>query len=386
MSRARAARRALAASLVALLAAALVLGPDWLRGLSFVVRAAGLSGETAEAVAGFRTVSFGVSELQVPTRHGPVRARLYLPGERRGRLVVLTSGVHADGIDEPRLVKLAGDLAVGGQPVLTPEPPDLLRYEITPRLPDIIEDVATWAAAKPDLAAGGKVDLFGISFSGGLSVVASGRSALKGRVAATLSFGGHGDLPRVLAFLCTGQLPDGSRLAPHDYGVVVILLNVADRLVPPEQVEPLRAAIRTFLRASHLTLTDARRAEETFARALQLQAELPEPAATLMGHVNARDVAALGPKLLPLVQAFAADPSLSPARSPAPASPVYLLHGAGDTVIPAMESALLADALRPHTQVHHLATPLITHAEMDQRTGAADVWRLVDFWADLLDE
>ena len=62
--------------------------------------------------------------------------------------------------------------------MLTPEPPDLLRYEITPRLADIIEDSAAWAASRPELAPDGKVDLFGISFSGGLSVVASGRPAL----------------------------------------------------------------------------------------------------------------------------------------------------------------------------------------------------------------
>ncbi|MFP2908535.1 hypothetical protein ACLESD_26470 [Pyxidicoccus sp. 3LFB2] len=382
----RAGRRSLAASLAVLLALAVWAGPDRLRGLAFVVRAAGMQGDTAEALARWRTVPFEVSDVSVPTRHGPVRARLYRPAERYGRTVVLTSGVHADGIDEPRLVKLAGDLATGGQWVLTPEPPDLLRYEITPRLPDVIEDAAAWASAQPELAPDGKVDLFGISFSGGLSVVASGRPALKGKVAATLSFGGHGDLPRVLAFLCTGELADGTRLTPHDYGVVVILLNVADRLVPPEQVEPLRAAIRTFLRASHLTLTDKALAEQTFARARTLQSELPGPASALMGHVNARNVAALGPLLLPYVKAFAADPALSPARSPAPGSPVYLLHGEGDTVIPALESALLADTLRPHTEVHQLATPLISHAEVDRQAGAADVWRLVGFWSDLLDE
>ncbi|QSQ27691.1 hypothetical protein JY651_23505 [Pyxidicoccus parkwayensis] len=382
----RAGRRALAASLVALLALALWAGPDRLRGLSFVLRAAGMKGEAVEAVAHWGTGPFDVSDLRVPTRHGEVRARLYRPREARGRTVVLTSGVHADGIDEPRLVKLAGDLAVGGYTVLTPEPPDLLRYEITPRLADVIEDAAAWAASRPELAPDGKVDLFGISFSGGLSVVASGRPALKGKVAATLSFGGHGDLPRVLSFLCTGVLPDGSHLAPHDYGVVVILLNVADRLVPPEQVEPLRTGIRTFLRASHLTLTDGKLAEQTFEKARTLQAEMAEPAATLMKYVNTRDVAALGPLLLPHVKAFAADPSLSPERSPPPSSPVYLLHGEGDTVIPAMESALLAKALRPHTEVHQLATPLISHAEVDRQASVGDVWRLVGFWAGLLDE
>jgi dienelactone hydrolase len=381
--------RKLRLSLVALLALALlalVILPDTLRGLALVLRAADMQQGWTKPLAHWQTVAFQVTPVQIPSRHGLLRARLYRPLEPRGHAVVLTSGVHADGIDEPRLVKLAQNLATGGQVVLTPEPADLLRYEITPRITDSIEDSATWLSARKDLAPDGKVSLFGISFSGGLSVVAAGRPALKDKVAATLSLGGHGELSRVLSFLCTGTLPDGQHLKPHDYGVVVILLNVAGRLVPPEQIEPLRAAIRTFLRASHLTLTDARRAEETFEQARRLQRQLPEPAATLMGHVNTRNVTALGSVLLPHVQAFAADPSVSPERAPPPGSPVYLLHGADDTVIPAIEASLLAQALRPHTQVHLLPTPLITHAEFDRSARVSDIWKLVSFWADLIDE
>ncbi|WP_224248714.1 dienelactone hydrolase family protein [Hyalangium gracile] len=365
---------------------ALLVGPAWLRGLSLVVRAAGMQEGWARTLARFQTGPFEVSELQVPSRHGPLRARLYWPREARGHAVVLTSGVHADGIDEPRLVKLAKDLATGGQVVLTPEPTDLLRYEITPRLPDMIEDAAGWLAGQAQLAPDGKVSLIGISFSGGLSIVAAGRPGLRDKVAAALSLGGHGELSRVLAFLCTGVLPDGSKLKPHDYGVVVILLNVADRLVPAEQVEPLRAAIRTFLRASHLTLSDTKRAEETFEEARRMQGRLPEPASKLMGYVNTRDVAALGPLLLPHVKAFAAEPSVSPELSPPPSAPVYLLHGADDTVIPAIEASLLAQALRPHTQVRLLATPLITHAEVDRSARFGDVWNLISFWKHLLEE
>jgi dienelactone hydrolase len=360
--------------------------PEYLRGLSLVVRAAGMQEGWATSLAHWQTVPFEVSELQVPSRHGPLRARLYRPRKARGHPVVLASGVHADGIDEPRLIKLAKDLAAGGQVVLTPEPIDLLRYEITPRLTDMIEDAAVWLSTQQELAPDGKVSLFGISFSGGLSIVAAGRPGLKDKVAGAFSLGGHGELSRVLSFLCTGVLPDGQHLKPHDYGVVVILLNVADRLVPPEQVEPLRMGIRTFLRASHLTLSDARRAEETFEEARRMQGQLPEPASHLLGYVNMRDVAALGPLLLPHVRAFAADPSVSPELSPPPSVPVYLLHGADDTVIPAMEASLLAKALRPHTRVHLLATPLITHAEVDRSAHFSDAWRLVSFWTHLLDE
>jgi dienelactone hydrolase len=369
-----------------LLGGLLLAAPTYVRGLSLVLRATGRNDGWAGALTSWRTQPVDVTELQVPSRHGPLRARFYRPREPQGHPVVLTSGVHADGIDEPRLVMLARALAAEGLPVLTPEPEELLRYEITPRLTDRLEDAATWTASQPHLAPDGKVSLFGISFSGGLSVVAAGRPGLKDKVAATLSFGGHGDLSRVLAFLCTGVKPDGQRLKPHDYGVVIILLNVAGQLVPPSQVEPLREAIRTFLRASHLTLTDSVRAEETFAEARRMQARLPEPAARLMGYVNTRDVAALGPLLLPYVQAFSADPALSPERSPPPVAPVYLLHGADDTVIPAIESALLREALAPHTDVHRLATPLITHAEFDRKTGVRDVFNLITLWSGLLSE
>jgi dienelactone hydrolase len=383
-------RRRLRAAVLAVLGVGFLAGlfvvPEYLRGLALVVRAAGIQEGWATSLARWQAVPVEVSELQVPSRHGLIRARLYWPREARGHPVVLTSGVHADGIDEPRLVKLARDLATGGQVVLTPEPIDLLRYEITPRLTDMIEDAAIWLSAQEHLSPDGQVSLFGISFSGGLSIVAAGRPALRDRVAAAFSLGGHGELSRVLSFLCTGVLPDGQHLKPHDYGVVVILLNVADRLVPPEQVEPLRAGIRTFLRASHLTLHDARRAEETFEEARRMQGQLPEPASRLMGHVNTRDVAALGPLLLPHVREFAADPSVSPELSQPPSAPVYLLHGADDTVIPAMEATLLAKALRRHTEVHLLATPLITHAEVDRRAHFSGIWKLVSFWARLLDE
>jgi dienelactone hydrolase len=376
----------LLAVLAGLLLVALLVVPDLLRGLSFVARAADLKGGLVERIARWRTGPVTEQETQVPSRHGTLRARVYQPADPRGRTVLVTPGVHAEGIDEARLVKLSRDLAAGGLTVLTPELPDLLRYQITPRETDMIEDAALWAASQPALAPDGRVGLLGISFAGGLSVVAAGRPQLRDKVAFTLSLGGHGDLERVITFLCTGIQPDGQHRKPHDYGVVVILLSVADRVVPPEQVETLRAGLLTFLRASHFALYDARRARETFAEARRLQSEMSEPAATFMKYVNERDVATLGPLLLPHARTFAQDPALSPERSPAPASPVYLLHGTDDTVIPAIESELLARWLAPRTEVHPLLTPLITHAEMDRKVAAADVWRLVTFWSALLDE
>jgi dienelactone hydrolase len=299
--------------------------------------------------------------------------------------LLLVPGIHASGVDEPRLIGFARDLAAIGHPVLTVGPPDLARYTISPSVTDAIEDAAVWLSGQPALAPDGQIGMMGISFAGGLSIVAAGRPALADRVVAVLSLGGHGELPRTLRYLCTGIELDGTRSAPHDYGVVIILLGVTDRLVPPDQVAPLGQALLTFLEASRLDLFDKAASAAEFERARALAATLPEPARTLMNYVNLRDVERLGPMLQPHVTALGGAPALSPALSPAPRAPVFLLHGSGDNVIPASETVALARTLAAGgANVRALVTPLITHAEVDRAAGAADAWALVGFWADVL--
>jgi hypothetical protein len=167
--------------------------------------------------------------------------------------------------------------------------------------------------------------------------------------------------------------------------VAVILVGIADRVVPPDQVEPLRRGIVTFLTASQLDVIDKAKAAAIFEDAKRQAAALPEPAAALMKAVNDRDVKGLGARLLPTLETIEYPASLSPEESPAPRAPVYLLHGTDDTVIPSVETLLLADHLREKTKVRTLLSGLITHAEVDRTTNAAsEVVKLVGFWADLL--
>lgn len=365
--------------------ASVAVGPRYLRATALVVNASGIDGWPQQA-AEWHAVAVRTEERRIPTRHGPVRARLYAPDARPRRVLVMAPGIHPDGIDDPRLHTLAGHLASRRFAVLTIELPDLVRFRITPRTTDLIEDAAEWAAGHGALAPEGGVGLVGISFAGGLSVSAAGRPGLRDRVRFVLSLGGHGDLRRTLRYLCTGVLADGTRWPPHDYGVAITLLTVADRVVPPAQVEPLRTGILTFLEASRLDALDKTLAAAAFARARALEAEMPAPAAALMRAVNARDVATLGSTLLPHIASMADDPALSPELAPPPSAPVYLLHGAADNVIPAMESRLLAEHLEKRTRVELLVTPIIRHADVDRRPGIRDTARLVSFWAGALDE
>jgi dienelactone hydrolase len=392
-------RRALVAAVLVLAIAAIVWGPAYARGLSLVVRAADLDGWLKAAADAEARAWTADAATTIPTRHGAIPARLYRPAGTIRRAAVLTPGVHAMGIDEPRLKGLAGDLAASGVAILTIAIPDLVRYRFTPAAVDQIEDAAAWLAAQSELAPDGRVGLMGISFAGGLSVVAAGRPAVRDRVAYVFSFGGHGDLARVLRYLCTGLEPPGPDQAPgapphfrapHDYGVAVILLGLADRIVPADQVDALRRGLVTFLTASQLTLVDMARAQATFRESQAIAAALPEPSGTLMRHVNERNTRALGAELLPVLERIGAEeypPSMSAEHSPPPAAPVYLLHGSDDTVIPAVETRLLARHLEAQgVTVHALLSGLITHAEVDRSAAAAETWRLVGFWTSLLGE
>ena len=393
------ARRLLAVLVVlaALLGATLIARP-YVHGASFVVRAADMHG-AARRVADLDTTRISEREITIPTRRGPMRARVYEPAGAHTRAALLTSGLHASGIDEPRLVRLARQIAASHVAVVTPDIPELSRFEIAPAITDAIEDAGGWLAADATLAPDHRAALMGISFSGGLSVVAGGRPSLVNRVAYIFSMGGHDDLARVLRYLCTGREPRPTfdvqlgaaatdsefTLPPHDYGVAVILLSLADRVVPAAQVERLRAGVRQYLWASALDGgVDKARAPAEFEAVRALQRTLPEPSATLLRYAIERDVVHLGARLLPLVGVSAAADALSVSKSPKPSVPVFLLHGLADNVVPPVESEYMAEDLRGHAPVRLLLSGLISHAEADRPMHANDVLQLAGFWGDVL--
>jgi dienelactone hydrolase len=373
-------RSALIGIAVTVLALYGVASRQYVHGLSLVVRAADLRG-LLRSVSDLDAVPVASRLVQIPVPNGSIRARVYAPLQRPRQTVLVVSGLHPAGIDEPRLVALARTFAEADVTVVTPEIPELSRFEITGALTDRIEQTARWLATDSGLAPEGRIGLMGISFSGGLAIVAAGRPALRNHLTYVFSFGGHDDLRRVLEYFCSGS---DQGLSPHDYGVAVVLLNVADRLVPPEQVAPLRDGVRRFLSASYLDRISKLEAMREFAALRELARTLPEPSATLMEYVNNRDVGRLGPRLLPYIGFYADVPELSPVRSPRPTVPVFLLHGINDNVIPAAESQRLADRLRSEVPVHLLLTDLISHADADQPAHLIDVLRLAGFWGDLL--
>ena len=390
-------RRRRLATIGVAVAAVLLLGIPARRvfhGFSLVVRAGDLHG-VARRVADLDTVPITERLVRVPLRDLSIRARVYAPAGTPRQTVLLVAGLHPTGIEEPRLVALSRRLAEAHVTVVTPDIPELSSFEITPLLTDRIEESAVWLATASGLAEHGRIGLIGVSFSGGLAVVAAGRPSLRDHLRYVLSFGGHDDLLRVLEYFCAGATeatsddvrtigPPTKLPPPHDFGLAVALLNVAHDLVPPEQVPQLRDAVGRFLGASFLDRTDKPLAQQEFAALRDLARSLPEPSAALLSYVNERDVARLGPRLLPHIGRYAGPPALSPSRSPLPTAPVFLLHGREDSVIPSAEAEAAAARLRGRVRVRLLLTDLVSHADADQPAHVPDIMRLAVFWGALL--
>ncbi len=372
---------------VALVSAALVGGLALALSWPFVTSAAlllDLAGSEGwlRRLLPVRLHEVAVEDVSLATRHGAVAARLYRPSSGGTRSVVVFPGVHAGGVDEPRLATLTARLAAGGATVLSVPLPDLRAFRITPASTDVIEDAVLWMSGRADLAREGRVGAIGVSFSGGLLLVAAGRPSLRDKLTAAVSLGGYADLPRVLRYLCTGRLADGTVRPPHDYGLAVMVRAALPRLVAPGDLDAADRALVTFLGASSLAATEPARAASLFNEATATANALGEPARTILRLVNDRDTSALGARLLPLVDAIGGDPALSPARSPATRARVLAIHGRDDNVIPSSETPLLAAylAARGNADVQWLLTSIVSHADLQVDVSTLEAWRLVRFW------
>jgi dienelactone hydrolase len=351
-------------------------------GLSFVVRAADRGG-VVRRLADLQAGAIRERALEIPLASRAIRARTYEPVRSIRRTALLVRGLTPTGFDDPRLVAFARQLARSGVAVVTPEIPELAAFAVTAAITDTIEETAAWLAGDPRLAPDGRIGLMGVSFSGGLSLVAAGRPRLHDRLAYVFSFGGHDDLPRVLTYLSSGTVGTYAAV-PHDYAVAVLLLEMSANLVPSQQGPALRDATLRYLRASDLERTDKAGAACEFTALRVLARTLPEPSRTLLDAVNRHDVALLGSRMRPIVDTFGRDAALSLSRSAKPTVPVFLLHGVEDSVIPAEESTAVAAELQGVAPVRLLLTNVISHAEPDQPAHLTDVLDLAAFWADLL--
>jgi pimeloyl-ACP methyl ester carboxylesterase len=374
-TRTRRIRRAVGAGVLALLALAARPAGDHARAASLLLR---FADEHAQgSVADFGRHVVDEEPATIDAVGGPARARAYVPrGVQDPPGVVLVHGVHRLGIDEPRLRRFARAIASSGVVVLTPEVQEIADYHVDPRSVDTIGAAARTLRTR---LGAGKAGVMGMSFAGGLSLIAAADPRFAADIGFVVAVGAHHDLARVSRFFATSRVehPDGSTtsLDAHGYGALVMVYGHAGLFFPPEDVPIAEDTLR-------LWLWDQR--AEARARAEALSPESWAKMDLLLD--GPRD--ALAPEMLAQIErARATMDAVSPAgRLAAMRVPVFLLHGAGDTVIPAGETEWIASQVPPELLRQALVSPAIVHVEIEGKPPLSQQWDLVHFMAAILAE
>jgi acetyl esterase/lipase len=325
-------------------------------------------------LAGYGTHPVDELPATVETLAGPVRARLYVPrGVPHPPGVVLLHGIHRLGIEEPRLTRFARTMAATGVVVLTPQIDSLADYRVDPKAIAIIGA----SAGRLHNRLGRKVGVMGLSFAGGLALLAAADPRFSPDIAFVVAVGAHDDLARVARFFATNQIehPDGTieRLQAHEYGPLVLAYAHAEEFFAPADVAPARDAIRLWLweepeaaRAQTARLSPA--ARSTIEELLQHHTEAVANRLLQATDRDQAEMAAVSPhgKLRGLQV------------------PVFLLAGTGDNVIPATETLWLAQDVPPGMLRAVLLSPAIVHVEVDKKPTPGEQWALAHFMAQIL--
>jgi len=313
-----------------------------------------------------------IEEANFTTEAGVVRGRLYLPERHPDApgLVVL-HGVHHLGIEEPRLVNFATAMASCGLRVLTPELPGIKDYHVDLGSVRVIGESAKWFATQT----GGPVGVLGLSFSGGLALVAAAEPAYRKDFKFVFAVGSQDEMAHVANFYLTGQeaRPDGTMelLKPHEYGPLVLEYEHMEDFVPTEDEAALRPVLREHLYEN--------KAAEELARAKLNERQRAE-AVELMDSDSAVAKAKLAASDVKHAHEMEV---LSPhAGLRTMATPVFLLHGQADNIIPAAETLWMASELPQGALQEVLVSPVLSHVNLDgAKPEALDQWRLVHFFA-----
>lgn len=334
------------------------------------------SDATPQGFARFGMHDVTEETANVDTPQGTRRARFYVPSDVSDPPgIVVCHGVHHLGIEEPRMKRFARAIASSGVMVLTPELVELADYHIDPRTIGTIGRAATMLKTRVKRTG---VGVLGLSFAGGLSMMAATEPEFAPSIDFVVSVGGHDDLDRVARFFVTDEIegPAGEKthLHAHDYGAVVLVYMYVDSFFGARDVPHAREAIRLWLWEQ---FDDARNA------AARMTPEGQDKIALVFAHRE--DV--LRPEIERVIAAHETDirrvsphGALDGFRARA-----FLLHGEGDTVIPASETRWLAHDVPDGALASAVVSRAIVHVDMEGTPSASERYDLVHLMAGVIE-
>jgi len=347
--------------------------PSYLRAYAVLMQFADPG--ASSALLRFETHPVVSQDVSIPTPNGSLQARLYIPGGvKHPRGMVAVHGIHHLGMYEPRLVSFAKALSGSGIEVLTPQIDSLADYHVDAGSIPAIGESAVWLDNR---LGNHKVTVTGISFAGGLSLLAARNPEYGAHIRALVLMGAYDDLARTSRFLATSvqEYPDG-RLEPHaahDYGASVFVYAHLAQFFPQQDLNAAHDALRAWL-------------WEHPEDAPQYIAKLsPESQATMHALIDRR-IDVVRPRILAAIQQDQDElATISPhGQVGAVHIPVYILHGSADNIIPPAESLWLAKDLPGDSVREMLITGAFSHVDPSKDAPLGEKLKLVKFVGDVL--
>jgi pimeloyl-ACP methyl ester carboxylesterase len=300
-------------------------------------------------------------------------ARIFHPvGVAHPSAVVVVHGVHHLGIEEPRLRRFARALAEHGYLVMTPQVDPLADYDVNKGSAVIIGDAVHELVRRSGAQ---KVGLLGLSFAGGMSLIAASDPAVEKQLSTVIAVGAHDDLERVLRFFDTDQTvaPDGTvlKMKAHEYGSLVTAYSHISAYFSPQDQAQALITLRALL-WEELTRAHAEAAKLSPAGQARMAQLFGHDTKSLVADTN-RELDEVRPEL------EAASPHYYIGHLHVP---VLLLCGETDNVVPPTETLWLEHDLPKGTVKDVLISKAIGHVEVG---GASwmDQWKLVH-WMEVM--
>jgi pimeloyl-ACP methyl ester carboxylesterase len=310
------------------------------------------------------------------TPQGVLRYRLYIPangGRHPG--IVLLHGIKREGIEEPRLINFGRVLAGAGIEVMTPLLEDLADYRVTPATIDTIGNASIVLGEKMGQP---RVGILGLSFAGGLAVLAATRPEFRDKIAFVLAVGGHDDMARVARFFAANMIetPDGSAvsLKAHEYGALILAYSHPEDFFPPKDTSAATVALRLWIWERP---ADSMKTAEVLSPAGKQELDLLLHHRGELQQTFLREVERHHNEM----DAVSPHGHLGDLRVP-----VFLLHGATDTIIPPSETLWLAKDVPPGELRSVLISRAMNmiHVDGEHPVTLAEKWDLVNFFAGVL--
>ncbi|MFB5651060.1 alpha/beta hydrolase [Leptospira wolffii] len=291
------------------------------------------------------------TEIRILAGDSEIPAILYTPNGTSSGTILAVNGLAYLGNRDPRFAAVCKAASAVGFTVISPLLKEVtefkIRHETIGRIKEMIRSVSSDRKYCPE----GKLAYLAPSFSGSMGLVAAADPEIGKRISSILTIGAYCDVETTLDYVMTSEEGD-------EYGRIILLYNFI-KLYLKEENSELEDALKACVldgSFSRETLELPKVLERIHPKNRELFERLREDK-PFRTEVWKQIVQNAGKESSFLTQLQVKD------KLSLLSSPVSIVHGIGDNVVPSQEAVAMRDGL-PRKSSKLVLTPLISHGDV----------------------